>query len=154
EGAGLIIFPSSASTASASAPREILFLPAKDAGKEKWNGVRMAPSDVGIQARTGFSRVQAFGDLKSVVADAAKSSPAIYTILPYEKENGGYPHEKEVADWLAQAAPGLKLKDVRSQVNAMRQIKSPGEVSFLKQAIDLSLDGHLAAYKMMRPGLF
>ena len=23
-----------------------------------------------------------------------------YTILPYEKENGGYPHEKEVVDWI------------------------------------------------------
>ena len=36
----------------------------------------------------------------------------------------------------------------------MRPIKSPGEIAFLKQAIDLSLDAHLAAYKMIHPGLY
>jgi Xaa-Pro aminopeptidase len=52
------------------------------------------------------------------------------------------------------AAPQAKLKDVRQQINAMRQIKSPGELAFLQKAIDLSLDAHLEAMKMMRPGLY
>src|SRR5262249_7635824 len=30
----------------------------------------------------------------------------------------------------------------------------PGEIAFLRKAIDLSLDSHLAAMKMMRPGLW
>jgi methionine aminopeptidase/ketosteroid isomerase-like protein len=36
----------------------------------------------------------------------------------------------------------------------MRPVKSPGEVAFLKQAIDLTVDSHLEAMKMMRPGLY
>jgi len=36
----------------------------------------------------------------------------------------------------------------------MRQIKSPGEIAFLQRAIDLSLDAHLEAMRMMRPGLY
>ena len=36
----------------------------------------------------------------------------------------------------------------------MRQIKSPGELAFLQRAIDLSLDAHLEAMRMMRPGLY
>jgi Xaa-Pro aminopeptidase len=154
EGAAVLVLPASGSGETNGAPREILFLPAKDSAKEKWNGVRMSPSDPGIEARTGFGSVQAFGDLKAAVEKYAKSAPQIYTILPYEKENGGYPHEREVVEWLAQAAPNSKLKDIRAQISTMRQIKSPGEVAFLKEAIDLSLDGHLAAYKMMRPGLY
>jgi len=75
-------------------------------------------------------------------------------MLPYEQENGGYPHEKAVTDWLALAVPQVKLKDVRLQIGSQRQIKSPGEVAFLQKAIDLSLDAHIAAMKMMRPGLF
>jgi Xaa-Pro aminopeptidase len=67
---------------------------------------------------------------------------------------GGYPHEKEVVDWLQQVAPQAKLKDIRVQIGAMRQIKSPGEIAFLKQAIELSLDSQLAAMRMMRPGLY
>src|SRR5206468_8132193 len=52
EGAGLIVLPAAqngygTSNSSWSGPREILFLPAKNPGKEKWNGVRMSPSDPG-----------------------------------------------------------------------------------------------------------
>jgi len=57
-------------------------------------------------------------------------------------------------DWLQLVAPQTRLKDVREQVGAMREIKSPGEIAFLRQAIELSLDAHLAAMRMMRPGLY
>jgi Xaa-Pro aminopeptidase len=169
EGAAIIIFPakhapgsqtgvasngSGSSTATSDQPREILFLPAKDPTKEKWNGVRMSPSDPGIEARTGFSTVKPFSELRAAVEQSAKTYAHIYTILPYEKEEGGYPHEKEAVDWLALVAPQAKLKDIHLQIYALRQIKSPGELAFLKQAINLSLDAHLEATKMMRPGVY
>ncbi len=159
EGAGLIILPqprSASGTVSVTpwdGPQEILFLPPKNPMKEKWNGIRMSPSDPGIQARTGFASVLPFPELRATLEKLAKLYPTIYTILPYEKENGGYPHEKEVVDWIHLAAPQAKLKDIRSSVGGLRQIKSPGEIAFLTQAIELSLDAHLAAMRMMRPGL-
>src|SRR5258708_17840361 len=81
-------------------PREILFLPAKNPGKEKWNGVRLSPTDPDISARTGFAAVQPFAEMRATVEKLAKLYPEFCTILPYEKENGGYPHEKTVVDWL------------------------------------------------------
>src|SRR5580700_3018462 len=48
EDAALVIFPASKSANSAGNPdgkSEILFLPPKDIAKEKWNGVRMSPTD-------------------------------------------------------------------------------------------------------------
>jgi Xaa-Pro aminopeptidase len=157
EGAGLILLPALKNATASDGwdgPREILFLPPKNPTKEKWNGVRMSPSDPGIEARTGFPKVEAFPEMRAVVEKVAKLYPTLYTILPYEKENGGYPHEKAVTDWLQLAVPQAKLKDVRIQINALRQIKSPGELAFLKQAIDLSLDAQFEAMKMMRPGLY
>ena len=155
EGAGLIILPASQKDDLPNVARETLFLPAKNPQKEKWNGVRMSPSDPGTEARTGFAAVKTFdSDFRSVVENLAKAFPNFYTILPYQKELGGYPHEKAVVDWLQLAAPQAKLKDIRAQIGAMRQIKSPGEIAFLKQAIDLSLDSHLEAMKLMRPGLY
>ena len=163
EGAGLVILPAAKPAASAGnggngdgwdGPREILFLPENDPLKEKWNGVRLSASDPGIQARTGFATVKPFGELRATVEKLAKIYPNVYTILPYEKELGGYPHEKEVVDWLQLAAPQMKLKDARLPIYGLRQIKSPGEIAFLKQAIDLSLDAHLEAMRMMRPGLY
>jgi Xaa-Pro aminopeptidase len=155
EGAGLIILPAGQKGDVANVSREILFLPAKNLQKEKWNGVRMSPTDPGIEARTGFAAVKSFeSDFRSIIENLAKWFPNIYTILPYQKELGGYPHEKAVVDWAQIAAPQAKLKDVRAQIGALRQIKSPGEIAFLKEAIDLSLDSHLEAMKLMRPGLF
>src|SRR4029077_17265499 len=155
EGAGLILLPAGSKGDVAGVAREILFLPTKDPQKEKWNGLRMSPSDPGIEARTGFASVQPFeSGFRSVAENLAKTFPNFYTILPYEKELGGFPHEKAVVDWLQLAAPQAKLNDIRAQIGAMRQIKSASEVALLKQAIDLSLDSHLEAMKMMRPGLY
>jgi Xaa-Pro aminopeptidase len=155
EGAGLLILPPPRGGAPVNGPREILFLPAKNPEKEKWNGFRMSPGDPGIEARTGFPAVKSFdSDFRSVVENLAKAFPAFYTILPYRKELGGYPHEKAVVEWLQLAAPQAKLKDIRAQIGAMRQIKSPGEIAFLKEAIDLSVDSHLEAMKLMHPGLY
>jgi len=161
EGAAIVILPASKPAASdtpgavvATAGNATLFLPAKDPAKEKWNGARMSPSDPGIEARTGFSTVRPFGELRAAVEKLAKTYARVYTILPYDKELGGYPHEKEIVDWLQLAAPQAKLKDIRQQIWAMRPVKSPGEIAFLKQAVDLSLDAHLEAMKMIRPGLY
>jgi Xaa-Pro aminopeptidase len=154
EGAGLIILPPKKNPNPAEGSREILFLPAKNPGKEKWNGVRLSPADPGIETTTGFATVKPFSEMRETVENLAKFYSTFYTVLPYHQENGGYPHEKAVTDWLALIAPQAKLKDVRVQIEALRQIKSSGEIAFLQKAIDLSLDAHLAAMKMMRPGLF
>ncbi len=159
EGAGLIIMPAARNTqgavpvASWDGPQEMLFLPPKNPAKEKWNGLRMSPSDPGIQARAGFASVLPLPEMRATLERLAKIYPTMYTILPYEKENGGYPHEKEVVDWIHTSVPKTKLRDIRSNIEDLRQIKSPGEIAFLTQAIELSVDAQLAAMRMMRPGL-
>ena len=155
EGAALVILPATkGSSESGAGVRDSLYLPAKNPLKEKWNGVRMSPTEPGIEARTGFASVKAFAELRATIETLAGNHADYYTILPYQKELGGYPHEKEVVDWLQQVVPQAKLKDIRAQINVMREIKSPGEIAFLNRAIELSMDAHLAAMRMMRPGLF
>jgi len=157
EGAGLILLPAARGNPGRATawegPEELLFLPPKNPTKEKWNGPRMSPSDPGVQSRTGFAAVMPYSEMRAALEGLAKLYPTLYTILPYEKENGGYPHEKAVVDWIHSSVPQTKLKDIRSSIGELRQIKSPGEISFLKQAIELSLDAQLAAMRMMRPGL-
>jgi Xaa-Pro aminopeptidase len=158
EQAALILLPAADSKAKKDdwpGPREIFFLPAKNPEKEKWNGLRMSPSDPGIEARTGFVLTKSTQqDLRTTVERLAGVYPVFYTILPYERENGGYPHEKETVEWLKLAAPQVALKDVRANISDLRVVKSPTELSLLRQAINLSLEAHFAAMRMMRPGLF
>jgi Xaa-Pro aminopeptidase len=157
EEAALILLPASGSSAKKddfSGPRELFFIPAKDARKEVWNGLRLSPSDPGIESRTGFALVKPRSELRATVESLLKSYRTIYTVLPYEHEMGGYPHERETVDWLKLAAPQAETKDIRKEIYQLRVIKSPTEIALLRQAIDLSLDAQLDAMKMMRPGLF
>jgi Xaa-Pro aminopeptidase len=157
EDAALILLPPEGSKAKKDdwpGSREILFLPPKDPRKEKWNGLRMAPGDPGIESRTGFALIKATPELRATVERLAKIYPNFYTILPYQKELGGYPHERETSDWLKLAAPEATVRDIRNNISDLRDVKSPTELTLLRQAVDLSDDAQLEAMKMMRPGVW
>lgn len=157
EEAALLILPPENSKAKKDdwqGPREILFLPPKDPQKEKWHGPSMSASDPGIEASTGFGLVKPMPELRASVERLAKVYPTFYTILPYQHELGGYPHEKETVDWLKQAAPTVTVRDIRGRIAELRMVKSPSELKLLRRAIDLSVDAQLEAIKMMRPGLW
>ena len=157
EGAGLILLPprkGDSNDPASGMANETLFLPPKNPDKEKWNGVRMSPTDPDIQPRTGFTNILPFAEMRATLEKLVKIYSTVYTILPYDKENGGYPHEKAVVDWIKTVAPQAKVEDVRAKITALRQIKSQSEIGLLTQAIDLSLDAQLAAMRMMRPGLY
>jgi Xaa-Pro aminopeptidase len=98
--------------------------------------------------------VQPVSELTSTLQKIATTQPQIYTILVYETEMGGYPHEKDEMEWLDKNVPQLKRADIREKIAALRQIKSQGEIAFLKEAVELSDDAHLEAMKLMRPGLY
>jgi len=157
EEAALIILPPGNSGAKKddwTGPREMLFLPEKNPRKEKWSGARMSPTDPGVEARTGFAIVKPMPELRLTIEKLAKFYLDFYTILPYEHELGGYPHEREVVDWLKLAAPQATAKDIRSNIINLRAIKSATEIAFLREAIALSNDAQFEAMKMIRPGLW
>ena len=153
EGAALLLLPESAEQKGWSGAREILYLPPRDLAEERWNGPRLGPDDPGIQEKTGFARVETFAKLRDALAALAKNYPEIYTELPGPHDEG-YPHAANWSKWVKDLAPQASLKDVSSAVGTLRAIKSPGELALMQKAIDPSIDAHLAAMKMMRPGLY
>ena len=153
EGAALLLLPESAEQNGWTGAREILYLPPRDLAKERWNGIRMGPDDPGIQEKTGFARVESFVKLRETLATLEKNYPEIYTELPGPHDEG-YPHAANWSHWVKDAVPQASLKDVSSAVATLRAIKSPGELALIQKAIDPSIDAHLEAMKMVRPGLY
>ena len=82
-----------------------------------------------------------------------KTYANFYTLLPPKQEDG-YPHFTMSTKLVRDALPQANLKDVTPTLDAMRQVKSAGELELLQKAIDASIDAHLDAMKHMRPGLF
>jgi Xaa-Pro aminopeptidase len=153
EGAALLIVPANAAEKGWKGPSEILFLPPRDLPQERWDGVRMGPTDPGIAAKTGFADVEDYSQLKNHLAEIEKSYHDLYTLVPHT-EDTGYPHARESSEWLSKTAPKLTLQDAAPAIGAMRQIKSIGEIALLTKAIDLSIDAQLAAMRLVHPGLY
>ncbi len=153
ENAALVELPADAAAKGWQGATDILFLPPRDPSKEQWDGVRMGFDDPGITASTGFAGVESLEALRDTLRKIQKIYPQMFTVFPAGGETG-YPHEQEELDWLKEAVPEEKWKDAREAIGAMRLVKSPGELALMQHAIDVSVDAHLEAMKMMRPGLY
>ncbi len=152
-GAALVLVPAPPSGKTFDGPREILYLPLPDPSQEKWEGPKMGPDDPGIAEKTGFRAVEPFAKLHEDLVNLAKIYPHFYTLLPPKNEEG-YPHLTNSLAQIRQALPQADIEDVTASLDAMRQVKSAGELGLLQKAIDLSIDAQLDAMRTMRPGLF
>jgi Xaa-Pro aminopeptidase len=151
-GAALLLIPDRSGD-KADGTREILYLPARDPSQEIWDGPKNGPSDQGIAEKTGFQAVEPLDKLKVDLAKLATEYKTFYTLMPPEHEEG-YPHLTESVATIRAAIPHAILKDIAPQLDAMRQVKSPGELTLIQKAIDISIDAHFDAMRTMRPGLF
>ena len=113
----------------------------------------MGPDDPGIAEKTGFKVVEPLAKLKTDLATLSRTYKTFYTLMP-PKDEDGYPHLTKSIEMLRADLPQTNLKDVTQQLDAMRQVKSAGELALLQKAIEVSIDAQLDAMKNMRPGLF
>ena len=151
--AALLLIPDSADANSPAGPHEIFYLPPRDPNAEKWGGPKMGPSDPGIAEETGFQAVEPFANLRADLVNLAKTYSTFYTELPTKSEKG-YPHLTTWSEWVQHSLPQTTIEDISPALASLRQIKSPGEIALIQKAVDASVDAHIAAMKMMRPGLF
>src|SRR4051794_5787664 len=113
----------------------------------------MAADDPGIAAKTGFAAVEAITGLKGRLAALVSTYNEIYTLMPHP-EDTGFPHAKNWAEWLADAAPRASWHDIAPALGAMRQIKTPTEIALLTKAVDISIEAQLAGIRTAKPGLY
>lgn len=151
-GAALLLIPEPPAGKTVEGPREILFVPKRDMVRERWDNIRIGPDDADAKQRTGFDTVLAFDELRGKLQALAGTFTEFHTLLPGQNE-AGYPHRGNWAKWLGEAAPSVKLTNVARPMAALRQIKSAGEIEKMIRVTEVSMDAHLAAMKMMKPGV-
>jgi Xaa-Pro aminopeptidase len=134
--------------------REVLFIPAHDFREEKWTGPKLGPDDADANARSGFPTLKATSLFQSELLEALKNFPKIYTELTPQPESGEDYFQAEVVSKLRKMAPLANFADVRPYVERQRAVKSPGEIALIQKAADASIEGHLAAMKTVRPGVW
>ena len=150
-GAVLLLLPANRKQPSHG---ETLFLPEKNASRERWTGPRTGPGEPGSDQKTGFSDVRHVCTLAPVVKEALGSYKRIYGLLPRRHPSLAQQPEPDWTKRLKKLAGAYPLSNVRGALGEMRMVKSEPEIQLIQRAVDATVEAHLAAWKKIRPGLF
>jgi Xaa-Pro aminopeptidase len=114
-----------------------------------WTGP--LPSLKDRASRVGVERVLAPARLEGDLARVRQGGRVIHFLPPYRPEN-----KLKLLAWLGippdRAAAGASVPFIQAVVE-QRSVKSPEEVAEIEKAVDISLDMHLTALRMARPGV-
>lgn len=126
----------------------ILFLPPRNAARERWTGVRLGPDTTALQL-TGFTTVLPTTRLDSVLAAlAARNVPTYAPIDATTRE------EPVVQRLRADTGAGRAVRNLRPIVDSMRVIKDAVEIAALRTAGRISAEAHADLMRAARPGMF
>ncbi|WP_169978491.1 aminopeptidase P family protein [Tautonia rosea] len=163
-GALLLIEPPSTDDPDA-APRAVVFLPPYSAFAERWSGPQIVPgpdtaSRFGLDDALPLSDFDArltealglFPDVANPDPDAA-DPPALFTHLA-RGHNADHSPDGRFQTRLEQLAPGIQLRDLSDAMATLRLIKSEAELALLQTAIDMTIEAHRDAARVIRPGAF
>jgi len=102
-------------------------------------------------AKAGIVRTGTIARLESLLADARAKKRPVHFLPPYRPEN-----MLKLMNWLG-VAPGKAASEasvelIRSVVE-MRAVKGPEEIAEIEKAVNVSVDMHIAAMRMVKPGV-
>lgn len=120
-------------------PREILFLPQRVPGQEKWTGRKLGPDDPDAKTVTGFQSVLPAERFERELRNLLDEYPYLAAITN---------------DPLNKMVPSKTVHDSRAEIASLRMVKSAGEIAAIQKATDASVKAHRAAWNLMKPGTF
>jgi Xaa-Pro aminopeptidase len=152
----LLLVPKAAKDASRAVEldKEILFVPPHDYRREKYTGPKLGPDDADASARTGLSTVKSTTLFASELQEALKKFNKIYTEQTPQPESGEDCFVPEMLSRLKKLAPLASFGDLRPMLTRLRMVKSAGEIALIRKAAEASVEAHLAALKVTRPGVW
>jgi Xaa-Pro aminopeptidase len=129
--------------AKARLPREILFLPQRNPGQEKWTGRKLGPEDPNLREITGFDTVMPAEKFESELRNVLDAFTQIYTLK-----------DQPAAARLGQLAPLRDIGNAAPAIARLRMHKSPEEIALIQHSTDITLQAHRAAWRRAAPGLY
>jgi Xaa-Pro aminopeptidase len=123
------------------APREILFLPQRLVGGEKWTGRKLGPDDPNAPGTTGFATIMPAERFESELKTLLEVYPNLYAVT-----------SDPASAILQKIAPLRTVLDTKQALGRLRMEKSEAEIALIQTATDASVRAHRAAWQMIAPG--
>jgi Xaa-Pro aminopeptidase len=127
--------------ATGDKPEDTLFIRSRNPDKERWDGA-MLPAGAEGQRETGIASVKVLTELNSSLIARAQRNIKVFT-----EANDARSMER-----LRALAPSVQPQDIAPTVAGLRIRKAATEIALLEKTINITLAGHKAAAKAIRPG--
>ena len=123
-----------------------LFLPPRDPAQERWTGIRLGP-DAAASRLTGIATVLPLDSLDRRLRIAQfRTRGPVY--IPLDASTKGEARLNDLA------FSARDVRNVRPIVDSMRLVKDDEELARLRLAVNITVQGHVAAMRAGRPGAF
>ncbi len=122
---------------------DYLFIPRRDAGKERWEGPRADPFADGITGITGFRNVHPVETFESWLASTIEEASRVYTLT-----------SAPFAARLEAALPLRQLEDASRIIARLRMDKSAAEQALIRRSVEVTVRAHREAWKLVEPGRY
>lgn len=131
----------------------MLYAPARDPRLALYNG--FLPESAAVVRMHGLG-LRALSGLQSAVAGAIAAGLPLYTMADVAGRDFLYSDTltrgRRYVRALREAHPQLVVRDAHALLDSMRVRKSAAEIALLRKAIDITMQGIDAAYRVIAPG--
>lgn len=132
-----------------------LFLPSRNPQAERWTGPQLGPgAEAAAQTGIPVANIHSADSVATflrrlVLAGGGPGRPATLWFRRTE-----WDAEPEMVRKLALDTPRVSTQDLLPVMGALRLVKDDDEIRRLTRAVELSAEGHIAAMRVTRPGIF
>ncbi len=135
-------------------PESVMFVRRRDPERETWDGFRYGPE--GVEGEFKIDKVYAIDEFSKVAPQLLKDVDKLYYRL-YKNPEADHTIQKILESVRLQAGRTgyglLPIHDADTLIGEMRLIKSDYELTQMREACEISAQGHLAAMRFTRPGV-
>ena len=126
-----------------------LFLPPRDPRQERWTGPKLGPGPEAAAA-TGIpaANVHSADSVEVILRRLLRASPTFWF------RRTAWDTEPQFIRDLALDTQRLSTQDLLAPLAQMRSVKDDDEIRRLTRAVEISAEGHVAAMKAARPGVY
>jgi len=152
--------------------QEVLFLPARNAGLEAWDGEFWDASDAWVPALSGFTEIRPIGELMAFLDERTEEGSVVWiSKQPHIELSGCHDRaipadrrqEKDPLDGRTSREDALErnlkekfkveVRDLSPSLSELRRIKTPEEILVLRRASEIGSLAMIEAIRSSRPGL-
>jgi Xaa-Pro aminopeptidase len=136
-------------------PKSMIFCREKNLEREIWDGFRHGPD--GARETFGFDAAHPVGEFDQQLSEVLADQPALWFSLGHDAA-----WDSRItaalnavrAQTRAGKRPPAAIRDIRSELDAMRLIKDASELGIMRRAAAISAEAHCRAMRFTAPGRF